>query len=104
MSEFYNRVSVQRDVIKIVNKTALFSFPLNGLTQESIKSWIDLNKVENERIINIIYHISEKMMLLANKSQEQITEEYSLLSYDVAQDMLRLKEGLKLLENNDARN
>ena len=96
MNEFYNRISIQRKVIKMINSSGVFRSPLNGLTKDSIELWIRLNKVNEIKLINIVYEISSKMLLLANKSQEQITEEYSCISDNVNNCINELQELLFL--------
>jgi hypothetical protein len=98
MFEFNNRVDLQRTVIKIINNNK-FNYEFTGLTQGAIESWVRANKIENIDIIELIYIISSKLFFLANKSQEQITEDYKILNAEINIQIERLKTALKNLPN-----
>ncbi len=84
MSEFNNRIELQREVIKIVTKGE-FEFQITGLSKNSIQRWLMDNKLDTEsEITKLLYKISGKLFFLANKSQEQITDSYRNLSIDVS--------------------
>lgn len=84
MSEFNNRIELQREVIKIVNKGE-FEFQITGLSKNSIQRWLMDNKLDTEsELTKLLYKISGKLFFLANKSQEQITDSYRNLSIDVS--------------------
>ncbi|NNH37183.1 hypothetical protein [Acinetobacter terrae] len=92
MNEFQNRVNLQRQIIVLVNKKLRFNEPLASLSQGCINRW----KSNNNQILNQTYEIlldlSNKVLFLATKSQEQITEEYAFKSSEAV-------EKLKFLEN-----
>lgn len=91
MSEFNNRIDLQREVIQIVNKGKCNS-QITGLSSKAIDRWILDNKIDNESIlVNLLKEISSKLFFLANKSQEQITESYKTLSVEVSNLVKELK-------------
>jgi hypothetical protein len=85
MSEFNNRISAQRDALKIVNGSSLFIEPLMSLTEKAIERWSRNNKVNaHDSIIILLKSMSGTLFFLANKSQEQVTEDYKVLSDNVS--------------------
>ena len=84
MNEFNNRIELQREVIKIVNKIG-FENHITGLSDDAIKRWLSDNRLaKNSDLTILIYEIASKLFFLANKSQEQITDSYKKLSSDVS--------------------
>lgn len=93
MSDFFNRIKVQRRVIQIVNSSKL-QFQIAGLSLSSIKKWAHDNSIEeNSDIYTHLLLISSKLFFLSNKSQEQISEDYQMVIRDV-------KECVEILEIN----
>lgn len=81
MSEFNNRISAQRDALKIVNGSGLFIESLLSLTEKAIDRWSKNNKLDaHDPIITLLKSMSSTLFFLANKSQEQVTEDYKILS------------------------
>jgi hypothetical protein len=96
MDDFLNRITAQRRVINIVNREHRFSFPLVGLSSKSIERWQQENLVsESSEILELLYLISSKLFFLANKSQEQITDEYKSLSKNVSDLITHLRNNIK---------
>jgi hypothetical protein len=85
MSEFSNRVETQRDSLKVINCLGLYREPLFSLTGKAIDRWVTNNQIDGkENFVILIKEVSEKLFFLANKSQEQVTEDYQNLSKDVS--------------------
>jgi hypothetical protein len=81
MSEFNNRISAQRSVLKLINGSGLYVEPLLGLAEKAIDRWYRNNGIDNNDLIVIMLKsISGTLFFLANKSQEQVTDEYSSLT------------------------
>lgn len=98
MDEFLNRITAQRKVINIINKHEKFGFPLVGLSAKSIERWKKENSLsENSKLLEIIYLVASKLFFLANKSQEQITNEYRLLSKTVNELIIYLESDFSKL-------
>ena len=91
MKEFNNRIELQREVIKIVNNSK-FKNQITGISKKAIQRWIMDNSVPtNSEIIEILYLISNKLFFLANKSQEQITENYKKIKFEISKIVTELK-------------
>lgn len=92
MNEFNNRISAQRDALKIVNGSGLFVESLLSLTEKAIDRWSRNNKVDaHDSIITLLKSMSGTLFFLANKSQEQITEDYKDLSDKVSNQLSDLE-------------
>lgn len=84
MSEFNNRIELQREVIKIVN-SAKFEYEITGLSKNAIERWLMDNRLDSESdLTKLLYKISSKLFFLANKSQEQITDSYKKISSEIS--------------------
>jgi hypothetical protein len=92
MSEFNNRIGAQRDALKIVNGAELFAESLLSLTEKAINRWSINNKVDaHDSIIALLKSMSGTLFFLANKSQEQVTEDYKVLSEKVSKQLYDLE-------------
>jgi hypothetical protein len=81
--EFNNRIDAQRAVISIVNKLG-WQEELFGLSSGGIARWAHSNRISlDDPLHTLVIRAAEKLFFLANKSQEQITEEYRTLSIEV---------------------
>ncbi len=84
MSEFNNRIKAQRIVLKEINGSSFFEEPLLSLTEKAIERWSRVNNISSDNEIAVLLkHLSSTLFFLANKSQEQITEDYKSLSKKV---------------------
>lgn len=85
MSEFNNRIAAQRKILQLVNGRNSVSEELFGLSQKAIDRWVLVNHIDSEsRLVSLIKEASAKLFFLANKSQEQVTEEYKAVSTQIA--------------------
>lgn len=85
MNEFNNRIAAQRQILQLVNHGTWEKEALFGLSSKAIERWISVNRVEPEsRLVELIRTASEKLFFLANKSQEQISDEYKMISREIA--------------------
>lgn len=84
MNEFNNRIDAQREILNFVNAKP-WREELYGLSSGAIDRWIHANGISSSSAIAAtIYEAAGKLFFLANRSQEQITDEYKLLSGEVA--------------------
>lgn len=91
MGEFNNRISAQRDALKIVNGSELFVEPLLSLTEKAIDRWCKNNKLDAQNaLVVLLKSMSSTLFFLANKSQEQVTEDYKVLSEKVSKQLYNL--------------
>lgn len=85
MSEFNNRIASQREILLCVN-TVSWQEELFGLSSDAIDRWMNANGLESGSVLlELIRQASDKLFFLSNKSQEQVTEDYKLLSYEVSE-------------------
>lgn len=92
MGEFNNRISAQRDALKIVNGSDLFVEPLLSLTEKAIDRWCKNNKLDAKNaLVVLLKSMSGTLFFLANKSQEQVTEDYKVLSEKVSKQLYNLE-------------
>jgi hypothetical protein len=81
MSDFNNRIAAQRAMLQLINARRWHSEELFGLSSKAIERWVSTNKIDPScDLVRMVYRSSEALYFLANKSQEQITEEYKLIS------------------------
>lgn len=93
MEEFNNRINMQREVLGIVNGRRNQKEELCGLSKKAIERWISVNRFHaNEEASKLLFTISEKLFFLANRSQEQISEKYVLVSSEISRLCCRLKK------------
>ncbi len=84
MSDFNNRIAAQRKILQLVNGGSALSEELFGLSRKAIDRWVLVNHIDSEsRLVHLVNETSEKLFFLANKSQEQISEEYKAVSSEI---------------------
>ncbi len=84
MKEFNNRISAQREILRIINSLSQQE-DLFGLSSGAISRWVAVNNLDKDsRLVSLVFKAADKLFFLANKSQEQITNEYKVLSQTVA--------------------
>ncbi len=92
MSEFNNRIIAQRNALAIVNGSGLFFEPLLSLTEKAIERWSRNNGIDaNDMLVVFLKSMSGTLFFLANRSQEQVTEDYKSLSEKVDNQLSELK-------------
>lgn len=85
MNDFNNRIAAQRQILQIVNRNRWKKEELLGLSSKAIERWVSVNQINPEsRLVELIITASGKLFFLANKSQEQISEEYKMISREIA--------------------
>jgi hypothetical protein len=85
MSEFNNRIDAQRRILRLVNGASDFKEELFGLSSGALERWARINEFdEHNPLLILLKQAASKLFFLANKSQEQVTDEYRGLSEEVA--------------------
>ena len=85
MNEFKNRITAQRQILELVNRKRRGE-ELFGLSSKAIERWVAVNAIDsNSDLVELIKIASGKLFFLANKSQEQISEDYRTTSREVAE-------------------
>lgn len=91
--EFNNRIDAQREVLSLVNGLD-WKEELYGLSSGAIDRWTNVNGIDSSSDLSrAVCESASKLFFLANKSQEQVTDEYRLLSaevYDLTQRIARI--------------
>jgi hypothetical protein len=83
--EFNNRIVAQRAVLRAVNHKVRGTEQLFGLSTKAIDRWISVNRLESgSPIVKLVKDISAKLFFLANRSQEQISDEYTTVRAEIA--------------------
>jgi hypothetical protein len=83
MSEFVDRMAAQRALLRVVNRVE-WSEELFGLSSQAIERWTDRNSLGDEaEVVALLRLASERLCFLANKSQEQVSDDYRRVSRDV---------------------
>jgi hypothetical protein len=83
-NEFNDRIAAQRAVLRVVNGVQWNTEPLLGLSRKAIDRWIARNRIEmDSRVVSYVTTVSSKLFFLANKSQDQISEEYQLIRSEI---------------------
>jgi hypothetical protein len=84
MAEFNDRMAVHRQIVQAVNRKFNLSEELFSLSSNAIERWLSSNFVDrNSEIVRLLYQASSKLFFLAAKSQEQVSDDYRVLSYEV---------------------
>jgi hypothetical protein len=84
MTEFNDRMAVQRKIVQAVNRKFNLSEELFGLSSNAIERWVASNFIDrNSEIVRLLYQASSKLFFLAAKSQEQVSNDYRLLASEV---------------------
>ncbi|MGB8541024.1 MAG: hypothetical protein WCD49_05225 [Candidatus Acidiferrales bacterium] len=84
MSEFNSRIEAQRQILQLVNRKKWEKEELFGLSNHAIDRWISVNRIDPEsRLVGLVRSASSKLFFLANKSQEQVSEEYKAVSSEI---------------------
>ena len=81
MNEFNDRMSAQRRIVQLVNLRAWHKEELFGLSTKAIDRWLSVNCIDPScRLVQLVRSVSKELVCLATKSQEQVSEDYRILS------------------------
>jgi hypothetical protein len=95
MDEFNNRVDAQRQILEVVNRADARKEELFSLSIKAIERWVSVNQIDpGSRLVDLLKAASAKLFFLANKSQEQITEEYKGVSRDISELCRSIEQSL----------
>ena len=93
MSRFNDRMSAQRAILRVVNSHRWKSEELYGLSSKAIDRWVMANGLDlRSSIVTMVLSASEKLFFLANKSQEQMTDQYRMVASDLSALASRIEE------------
>src|SRR5262245_35853831 len=93
MSEFLDRFSAQRKVLQAVNRCGLMGGELMGLSSGAIDRWIMANQLgQTSPLVELVRRASARLFCLANKSQDQVSEEYFWASEEISMITREIEE------------
>lgn len=99
MTEFNDRMALQRKIISIVNHKFSRNEELFSLSSNAIHRWLSSNSLDKDSdIAKLLQAASSKLFFLAAKSQEQISDDYQLLSAGIDQILSEI-ENLVLIQS-----
>lgn len=94
MSEFGDRLAAQRSLLAAVNSHE-WREELFGLSSQALQRWAVANQMAPDSEILLLLHAAaDRLRVLANKSQEQVTETYARAAQDVADLKERVEDWL----------
>jgi hypothetical protein len=98
MNEFNNRIDAQREILKLVNLKTWPQEELCGLSKKAIDRWILVNVLDPRcRLVELVRTAADQLFFLANRSQEQVTDEYKLRSRKVGLLMTEIGEQMRIV-------
>jgi hypothetical protein len=84
MHEFNSRIAAQRAILQVVNQGKWQTEHLFGLSTSAIERWVSNNCIEPTSVlVELVKDAAAKLFFLANKSQDQISDEYRRVSDDI---------------------
>jgi hypothetical protein len=82
--EFNNRITAQRAILRVVNSKPWGAEQLFGLSSKAIDRWVSVNRIApGSKIVKLVKDVSGRLFFLANKSQEQISAEYTTVRTEI---------------------
>lgn len=82
--EFNNRIAAQRAILRVVNHGRSDEEPLLGLSSNAIDRWTSINRIDQRsRAVVLLRELSRKLFFLANRSQEQVSDDYKAIRAEV---------------------
>ena len=93
MAEFNDRIKAQRSILKVINSKSRKE-ELFGLSELAISRWINANNIKDNVLISFVYKSGDKLFFLANKSQEQVTDDYVILVNEIKLIAQKIKKHL----------
>jgi hypothetical protein len=83
--EFNNRIAAQRAILQVLNGKKWGQEELFGLSRKAINRWVSVNRIDpDSKLVNLIKEASARLFFLANKSQQQISDEYTAITEEIA--------------------
>jgi hypothetical protein len=94
MTEFNDRIAIQRHILALVNRRA-WSEELFGLSSKAIERWAVSNGLRmDSRLVFLIREASAQLLALATRSQETVSERYVGIREGIAARTNEIEEAL----------
>lgn len=88
--------------MQLINATNWGKEELFGLSAKAIGRWSNINEIAyDSKIVKLLLVASEKLFFLANRSQDQITDEYAAISSEISEIYIEIQ---RLVKNQMAKN
>jgi hypothetical protein len=82
--EFNSRIAAQRAILQVLNRKRWGAEELFGLSSKAIDRWVSVNRIDpDSKLVNLVKEASAKLFFLANKSQQQISDEYRAIKSEI---------------------
>jgi|SRR5580692_835235 hypothetical protein len=82
--EFNSRIAAQRAILRVLNARKWESEELFSLSSKAIDRWVAANRLsQDSRLVKLVREVSAKLFFLANRSQQQISDDYRMVSAEV---------------------
>lgn len=90
--DFSNRLDAQREFLKTVNSFGKLKEELCGLSEGALQRWIIANNLPSEaKVVLLSRKAGDILHSLANKSQEQISDQYKSNSQEFRRVLNKLR-------------
>ena len=100
---FKDRVWLERTVLKAVNSSGLFEYPLFGLSRQAIERWRAANSLPAGSVLLAqITEMSKKSELLVDSSRDVFDDEESELTKPLGFQLQSLQSELERAAHNSA--
>jgi hypothetical protein len=82
--EFNSRIAAQRAILGVINQKSWRCEQLFGLSSKAIDRWAAVNGIDpDSRLAKLLRDVSAKLFFLANRSQDQVSSEYTTVSTEI---------------------
>lgn len=99
MNNFDNRLKIQREVIKIINKNISLNENLTGLSSDAILRWSLENNIDNKsEVISTLKSISNSLSFIANRSQAPIEPNSKIDNKNLEKEISKLADGISKIK------
>lgn len=90
--DFNNRLDAQREFVKIVNSFGKLKEELCGLSEGALQRWITVNNLSPDaKVVMLSRKAGDVLHFLANKSQEQVSDQYKSKSQEFRRVLNKLR-------------
>lgn len=104
MNDFNNRIDAQRQILGVVNAVHWPSEPLYGLSGKALARWILSNSLDSSApLLALLRVAAADLFFLANRSQEQVTEQYQQRSTSLHKLIAKISNEVSVVSESERR-
>lgn len=85
------RMSLQREILKLINQRFDYPEQLNGLSNGAIDLWEKSNQIIHLELIQSLKNVAESLFVLSTRSQESISLQNTNI-HELNQNIINLKQ------------